>query len=655
MSVLSARDVSKTYGPQTLFSGASLTLSEGERVGLLGPNGAGKSTFLRVLAGLEPPDHGVIERRRGATVLYLPQEPKLPPEQTPRALCEAGLSGWHTARTRHAEVSAEIAGGDASAERLAEQAQLAETIERFGGWDAGHRALEMLERLGVRDIDRPVGTMSGGEQRRVALAQILIAEPDLAILDEPTNHLDVETIEYLESYLAERFRGAVLLVTHDRYVLDAVADRIAELEHGALLEYQGNYSDYLERKAELLAHAERAESNRLNRVRRERAWLMRGAKARTTKQKARVQRAEALMAIEPPKVSARADLAGLEAGASQTGKTILELRGVQVAIAGRMLISELTLHLVQGERLGIVGPNGAGKTTLLKLVAGELEPSGGEVVLGQRTRVAYFDQARADLRDEWSVFDNVAGREGAERDGGGRVHIGALVLDLRAYLERFLFDGSKQRQKVGALSGGERARVALAKALRGGANVLLLDEPTNDLDVAMLGELEELLVDWPGCALVVSHDRAFLNRVATSILAFEGEGRVVRYTGDYDAYRAAAARTRAEEQARQARERERAASSRGGAVQAARAERGAAGPKPLTYAERIELEGILAKIEAAEGELARCESALSDPATYGQGGDAQRRAQSAYEEARAEVARLTARWEELEARSVKRG
>jgi ATP-binding cassette subfamily F protein uup len=642
VSVLSARDLVKAYGPQTLFSGASLTVEAGERVGLLGANGTGKSTFLRILAKVEPADEGVIDRQRGASILYLPQEPKLAESASPRQIVEQALADWHRALARHAEVTAALGRGEGGDELLAEQAHLAERIEHLGGWDQGPIVVEMLERLGIRDVDRAVGSMSGGEQRRVALASILIARPDLMILDEPTNHLDVETIEFIESYLVERFEGSVLLVTHDRYVLDAIADRVVELDRGVLAEFEGGYSDYLLQKEEALAHEQRVEQNRLNHVRRERAWLLRGAKARSTKQKARIDRARSLMAIEPPKEAQKTALTGLEGGAGRLGKTILDLEGVHVEIGGRTLIDDLTLQMVAGDRIGIVGPNGAGKTTLLRLVSGDLTPARGKVALGQNTRIAYFDQARAQLRDDWSVFDNVAEREGAERTGGGQVHIGTLTMDLRVYLERFLFEPSKQRQKVSALSGGERARVALAKALRSGANLLLLDEPTNDLDVATLGELEDLLGSWPGCAIVVSHDRYFLNSVATSILAFEGDGKVVRYPGGYDSYRA----LRDEAAAR-------AAPPKPEKALPKPAEPAAPAPplsKKLTHAERIELEGILDRIAEAETKVAKLEADLADPGAYAKGADAMKQLRADYAAAALEVTRLLARWEALEAR-----
>jgi ATP-binding cassette subfamily F protein uup len=643
--VVSARDVSKAYGTKTLFSEVSLTVRTGERVALLGMNGTGKSTLLRVLAGIEAADAGTIDRRRGARIAYLPQEPVLDPAATPRSVVEQGLSDWHDARRRHHELTGRIEANPTDVALLEEQAKLTDAIERLGGWTRDHVAREMLGHLGVTRIDQPVGTMSGGERRRVALAQLLVSEPTLAILDEPTNHLDTDTIEWLETHLVEKFAGAVLMVTHDRYVLDAVAERTLELENGKLTEFSGGYAQYLEQKAELELHAERVEQNRLNLLRREREWLMRGARARTTKQKARRDRAQGLLAAQAPKEAAKVSLAGFEQSATRMGRTILDLENVGLELGGRQLISSLTLHLVAGDRVGVIGPNGVGKTSLLRLVSGELAATRGQVARGVNTRLTYFDQTKSQLRDDWSVVENVAEREGADRTGGGVVHIGEETLEMRRYLERFLFDHRQQRQKVGALSGGERARVALAQSLRSGANLLLLDEPTNDLDVATLGALEELLVSWPGCALIVSHDRYFLDRVATSILAFEGEGVVKQYPGGYETYRS----LRAENEA----------STRDPATASPPPTPSPApspsAQKPLTFAERNELAGILDEITALEQTVTELEARMSDPAVYTRDPDVAKKIRNDYAQAQETLARRTARWEELESRrDVKR-
>jgi ATP-binding cassette subfamily F protein uup len=636
MPVLSARGLSKAYGPQTLFSNVSLTIARGERVGLLGVNGTGKSTLLRVLAGVEPPDEGTVDRRRDASILYLEQEPHLDGEKTPREIVEEGLAEWKAATTRHEEVSRALEhGGDAAL--VEEQSRLAERVEHLGGWSRGHVAEDMLSKLGVRETDRPVADMSGGERRRIALARLLVARPDLAILDEPTNHLDTGVIDWLEDYLASEWEGAVLMVTHDRYVLDAICDRIVELDRGALAEYQGGYSDYLEQKADRLAHEERIEANRLNLLRREKAWLMRGARARTTKQKARIQRAKAVMADEPVAQPKGVELAGLETGAADLGKSVLDLDGVSVAIGERTLVRDLDLHLVSGDRIGVIGPNGAGKTSLLRAITGELAPSRGKVVVAPRTKIALFDQARAALRDDWSILDNVTGREGSERTGAGVVTIGKETIETRSYLERFLFDGSKQRQKVGSLSGGERARVALAKILRDGSNLLLLDEPTNDLDVATLSALEELLESWPGCVIAVSHDRYFLDRVATSLLVFEPGGRVVRYPGNYTTYLSL-------------RPPPVAAPQRASAPPPAPKPAAAAPNKKLTYAERIELDGILDRVSEAEERVRALEASIADPAIWATDANKARALGDDLEAARADVAALLARWEALESR-----
>ena len=543
MPVLTAHAVTKAYGLRPLFDQATFTIRRGEKVALLGPNGTGKSTLLRVLAGLEPLDTGTIDRRRDAVILYLPQEPELDPERTPREIAREGLTQWHAAKSAYDAVSDRISAGEMTDELMTEQAKLAEDVERLGGWSRDHEVDEILLHLGVTDVERAVGTMSGGEKRRVALARILVAKPDLAIFDEPTNHLDADTIAWLEDYLVREFPGAVLLVTHDRYVLDKVATRVFDLENGQVTEYtkrsdrEGAFVDFLEQKAERLAQAGRVESNRQNFLRKEIEWLRRGPKARSTKQKARIQRAETAIAADGPRTRGEVELVGLEAGASRLGKTILDLENVSLDLGGRRLIDNLSLRLVKGARVGIVGPNGAGKTTLLKLVTGELTATAGKVTRGLQTKIAYFDQSRSTLRDDWTVFDNVAEREHSDKTGGGTVTIGERVLGMRAYLELFMFDGAALRRKVSALSGGERARVALALALKTGANTLLLDEPTNDLDMDTLGSLEDLIETWPGCVLVVSHDRWFLDRVATSILAFEGGGKMQLYAGNWESYR----------------------------------------------------------------------------------------------------------------------
>ncbi len=642
MPVLSARGLVKAYGPQTLFQDVAITIVRGERVGLLGVNGTGKSTLLRVLAGLEIADEGTIDRRKDSTILYLSQEPELDPDKTPRQIVESGLGEWKAAINHYEELTKrlETASDDAL---VHEQSELAERIEGLGGWTRGHIVDDMLTKLGVQEPDRPVGSMSGGERRRVALAHVLVASPTLAILDEPTNHLDTFTIDWLEGYLMDQYKGAVLMVTHDRYVLDACCHHTYELDRGTLVHYQGGYGDYLDQKAERLAHEDRAEQNRMNFVRREKAWLSRGPKARSTKQKARIQRAEAVISADP--INARGgnvDLGGLERGAAGMGKSVLDLEALDVMIGNKRLVKGLDLHLVTGERVGIVGPNGAGKTSLLRVVLGELKPSAGKAIVGTRTKIAMFDQARAQLRDDWSILDNVAEREGAERTGAGMVTFGKDSMEVRTYLEKFLFEGSKQRQKVGSLSGGERARVALAKMLKGGANLLLLDEPTNDLDIATLSALEELLESWPGCVLAVSHDRYFLDRVATSILSFEPDGRVIQYQGNYANYvsvRAPAQRPSAAPPAV--------------AIPAAPPlPKFVESParKPLSYSERTELDNIMSVIAAAEEKVTALEKTLLDPTIYSSKPDEAKKISANVDHTKAEIARLLTRWEDLESR-----
>jgi ATP-binding cassette subfamily F protein uup len=662
MPALTAQHLRKSFGAQVVLVDVSFAVGRGEKVGLIGANGAGKSTLARILAGAEAPDGGSVSTRRGLAVRYLSQEPALDPAASARAVVEDALTAWRTATRRHAEVTAMLGTGPSvnREELIAEQATLDDTIHRLGGWDRGHQALEFLQRLGVRDADKPCGERSGGEQRRIALAQLLVASPDVAILDEPTNHLDVDTAAWLEEYLADDFTGAVVLVTHDRYFLDAVVARIVELERGRVTSFPGAYGDYLEKKAELVAHEERAESNRQNILRREREWLARGPKARSTKQKARIRRAVALESVGPVTAGRPETASLLSAAAGQQGKAVLDLRRVQVGPEPAVLLNlPFDLIVAPGDRIGIVGPNGVGKTTLLRaiLAAADAARSGlppvgtpnlgaGEIVVGKNTRVAYLDQSRARLDDDKSIFDDVRGEGGTSVVRLGTS--GSEAMDLRSYLELFLFDAAKQRQKVGSLSGGERARVALAKVLREGANLLVFDEPTNDLDLPTLAALEGMLETFGGSVLVVTHDRAFLDRVATAILAFEHDpnaperapATVTRYAGGYQDY--------VDQRARK--------SPVAPWVAPAPAPSPVVGvpatkPKPkagLTYAERLELEKLPDAIDTAEKDLKEVETLLSDPELYASRRNEAPTLQVRLGEVRSRLESLLLRWETLE-------
>ncbi|NUP07539.1 MAG: ABC-F family ATP-binding cassette domain-containing protein [Polyangiaceae bacterium] len=646
--VLSARGLSKAYGSRSLFEGLDLTVVLGEKVGLLGENGAGKSTLLRVLAQVEPSDGGVLDIKRNARVMMLDQRPELDPARTPREIVLEGLGAWNDAKQAYERAVEESARREGDASLVERQAELAETLERLGGWSMEHVALDVCARLGITYLDRPVGTMSGGEHRRIALARLLVARPELAILDEPTNHLDTDTIAWLEDYLVSSFPGAALVVTHDRYFLDAICDRIVELELGHLNEFSGGYTDYVGQKAEMIEHEARVEQNRQNLIRRETAWLRRGAKARSTKQKARISRAKDIIAAVPKERTERASLQDAGQKSARLGKTILDLEGVGIDLGERTLVKSLDLRLVGGDRVGIIGRNGAGKTSLLRAILGEIDPARGRVVVGQNTKIAVVDQARANVEEGWSVFDNVAGFEGAERTSGGTVPLGDKIVTLRAYLEHFGFDGGAQRRALRSLSGGERARVVLAKILKEGANLLLLDEPTNDLDTATLASLEELLETWPGCAIMVSHDRGFLDNVATSILAFEGDGRVTLYPGNHETYLRLRPPPGSSSEPPQSAAQKQGPSSddRGG-----RRGGSAAAPKQgLTFAEKKELETMMDRIGAAEAKVASLAEQLADPSLYASRAGDIARLRTEHESAEGEVAVLYARWEALEAR-----
>jgi ATP-binding cassette subfamily F protein uup len=635
--VIDASGIEKSYGARRVLGGVDLTLGERERVGLVGRNGCGKSTLARILVGLESPDAGRIARQRGASFELLAQEPELAPEQSLREIVLASLGDWTRARKRYDDLTARLSDASGATDAIAaEQAAAGEALERLGGWERLHEAEATIRSLGLDDPTRLAGTLSGGERRRVALARVLVGSPSLAVLDEPTNHLDVDTIEWLEDHLQNRFRGALLLITHDRYVLDRVATRTLEIEDGNLASYDGGYATYLAGRAERRAHAERTERNRQNFLRRELEWLRRQPKARATKAKARVERAREALDREAPRREREAEL---RAVAERQGKTVLELDGVALERGGTRLVDGLELRVAAGQRIGVVGPNGAGKTTLLLAVLGEIAPSEGAVRLGANTKAGYLDQQRSGLDPGQTVFESL-GERGAVETGGEQIGVAA-------YLERFLFDRSEQRVKVGQLSGGERARVCLARLLAEKSNLLLLDEPTNDLDVSTLAALEAMLVEYPGSALIVSHDRWFLDRVATSILAFSADGRIELHAGNYSDYR---------ERMLERREMAAPAARRGGDRAPSEPSRPNAAADPgirkLSYKERRELEGLLDEIGAAESEIARLEARLADPATYRSeaGGGEIAALKQALEQARQRTEGLTGRWEELETR-----
>lgn len=533
--------VGKVVPPsREILKNISLNFFPGAKIGVLGYNGSGKSTLLRIMAGVEKDHLGEARPQPGIKIGYLPQEPQLNPQKDVRGNVEEGISDTKQLLDRFNEVSmkfAEPLNDEEMNTLLEEQAKLQDAIEAAGAWDLDRKLEVASEALRLPSWNSPVNILSGGEKRRVALCRLLLSSPDMLILDEPTNHLDTESVAWLERYLQE-YPGTVVAVTHDRYFLDNVAGWILELDRGHGIPWEGNYSSWLEQKEKRLALEEKQESARRKAMKTELEWVRSNPKGRHAKSKARLNRFEELSSAEYQKRSETKDLY-IPPG-PRLGDKVLSFKDISKAYDGRILYDQLSFNLPKGAIAGIIGPNGAGKTTLFRLITGQEKPDSGEIDIGETVKIAYVDQSRESLDATKTVWEEIS-------NGQDIMQVGRYEIPSRAYVGRFNFKGSDQQKRVGDLSGGERNRLHLAKLLSGGGNLLLLDEPTNDLDVETLRALEEALLDFPGNAIVTSHDRWFLDRIATHILAFESDGEIVWFEGNYADYETDYKRRKGEE------------------------------------------------------------------------------------------------------------
>jgi energy-dependent translational throttle protein EttA len=526
------KGLSKTYpGGREVLKDIWLSFLPGAKIGVLGLNGAGKSTLLRIMAGIDQDFVGEAWAAEGVKVGYLPQEPQLDPEKDVAGNVKEGLGEVTALLERFEAVSARFSeelGEDEMNALIAEQGELQEKIDRVNGWELDRTVEIAMDALRCPPGDAEVTTLSGGERRRVALCRLLLQKPDLLLLDEPTNHLDAESVAWLQRFLAE-YPGTVVTVTHDRYFLDEVAGWILELDRGRGIPYEGNYSGWLEQKQKRLEQEGKQEAARQRTLERELDWVRQSPRARQAKSKARISAYESLVAQSKEKAPETAQIV-LPPG-PRLGDLVIEAENLAKGFGELLLIEDLSFRLPPGGIVGIIGPNGAGKTTLFRMITGQDQPDEGSFRVGETVKLGYVDQSRDTLAPGKSVFEEISG-------GNDEIDLGRRKMPSRAYCGLFNFRGSDQQKKVGQLSGGERNRVHLAKTLKTGANVILLDEPTNDLDVDTLRALEEGLLEFPGCAVVISHDRWFLDRIATHILAFEGDSQVVWFEGNYADYEA---------------------------------------------------------------------------------------------------------------------
>ncbi len=586
MNILNLESISKSYGPKELFRTVSLGLDDTDRIGLIGVNGSGKSTLLKIIGGFEQPDSGRVTVRAGVRVGYLAQDPAMDDAGTVIDYVYGTSSPARDLLRRYAAATTRLEHDHDDAEALHLVAALGEEISALDAWDAERNAKTVLSRLGISDFDAPLGTLSGGQRKRVAMARVLIDRPDLLILDEPTNHIDPDTVQWLEGYLSST-PGALLLITHDRYFLDRVVNKIVELDDKTLYSYPGSYQRFVEARIEREKQRDHADLAHRNMVRRELAWLRRGAAARTTKQKAHVERATSLVNEDRRRDTSKLEL---EISGRRIGKQLIDINHVSKSLGDQVLLSDFSYELLRDDRLGIIGPNGVGKSTLLNLIAGRIQPDSGEIVVGETIHIAYYDQLSSDLDPNLRLIDYIS--DGAAvilTPDGSTVTAGQM-------LERFLFPPTQHWSLIGTLSGGERRRLYLLRTLMKNPNVLLLDEPSNDLDVQTIGVLEEYLESFRGAVIVVSHDRSFLDNTVDHLLAFEEGGRVRHYPGGYSAYREA----RAAEEA-QAAQKSKAATER------PRGER----QRKLSFSEQRELASLETRIATLEAEQVRLATAIN--------------------------------------------
>lgn len=600
MNLVALEDIAKSYGVKPLLEGVSFGVQDDDKIGVIGTNGSGKTTLLRIIAGEEQPDRGRVVTTKEKRIIYLSQNPQFDEAQIVLdAVIEANSATLQLLHEYEDACAALAAQGGTDEKLLKRIEDYTHQLELAGAWELETRAKNILQRLGLTDINARIGTLSGGQRKRVALAHALVVKSDLLILDEPTNHLDAETVEWLEEYLLD-FNGALLVVTHDRYFLDRVTNRIIEIDRGRVQRFDGNYAYYLEKKEEQEQQRVIEGQKRDAMIRRELAWLRRGAKARTTKQKARVERAEALIA--QPKEQSKAELE-ISVRSRRLGGKILELHHISKSYEDRILIHDFSYTLKRGERMGIIGPNGAGKTTLLEIIAGRTKPDGGEVVIGETVVLSYYDQESRALNAEQRVIDYI--REVAEwitTADGDKITASQM-------LNKFLFAPEMQYTPIARLSGGERRRLYLLRVLMSTPNVLILDEVTNDLDITTLMVLEDYLESFAGCLIVVSHDRYFLDRVIDKVFRFEGEGIIREYPGNYSTF--------LEIREREAEEKAAVLVENKAAKVAVAAPEAPVAKRKLSYKEMRELEELEARIAEAETRKAELEKRMDDnPSDY---------------------------------------